>query len=273
MGMEAHLTFYADSELQAKRAAQATFARIERLDQTFSDYRASSEASQLEVGAVDHPQKVSPAMWLVLTESQRLFRATDGAFDITAGPLVVLWREARKTGNIPKVDALQQAREISGMNLIQLKPGDQTMQILKPGVQLDFGGIAKGFACDEAIKTLSRHGITSASVVIGGDLKVSNPPPGQTGWRIQILGEKEPRTLSNIAVSTSGDTEQFVVIEGHRYSHVVDPRTGFAVTDSIQATVMASEGLLTDPLATALCVDGEEGLSYAKKLGATVIIH
>jgi len=133
-------------------------------------------------------------------------------------------------------------------------------------MQLDLGGIAKGYACDEAIRTLKANGIKSALVEMGGDIVVSGPPPGKKGWEIEIANADAARSLdkprmlalSNSAVSSSGDTEQFVEIGGKRYSHIVDPRTGLGLTDRIAVTVVAPNGVTSDGLSTAISVLGDK---------------
>ncbi len=138
-------------------------------------------------------------------------------------------------------------------------------------MRLDLGGIAKGFADDEAQKVLKSHGITRALVEMGGDIVVSGPPPDTNGWTIRVQNagdEKGPADMkfANCAISSSGDTEQYVVIAGKRYSHVVDPYTGWALTSRVQATVIARDGLTSDPVSTAITLldpNGRERLLKA----------
>jgi thiamine biosynthesis lipoprotein len=184
-------------------------------------------------------------------------RNSGGAFDITAGPLIALWRKARKSGDLPDLAALERARRQVGWQKLRLDESVRTVQLTVPGMKLDLGGIAKGYAADEAQRVLKQHGITRALVELGGDIVVSAPPPGTTGWTIRVPNAaQEPADLrfADRAISTSGDTEQFAVIGGRRYSHVVDPRTGQALTNRVQVTLTAPDGLTSDPLATALCV-------------------
>jgi thiamine biosynthesis lipoprotein len=196
-----------------------------------------------------------------LKESQRLAQATDGAFDITVGPLVQLWRTARNTKQLPSPQDIETAKSLVGYQKIQLNEADQTVKLPTPGMKLDLGGIAKGYAGDHAIQVLKDHGIASALYEAGGDIVVSNPPPDMQGWRValQHSGDKMPSelTIANCAVSTSGDTEQFVEISGKRYSHVVDPKTGVGLTNRSMATVQAPQGIHTDALSTALTIIGE----------------
>lgn len=136
-------------------------------------------------------------------------------------------------------------------------------------MQLDLGGIAKGYACDQAIDVLAKSGVSRAMAEAGGDLVVSGPPPGKLGWR--ILADGEVTWLKNAAVSTSGDVSQFVVIRGRRYAHIVDPRTGVGLTNRKQVTVLARDGITSDSLATALCVLADsEGEKLASVYGARI---
>jgi thiamine biosynthesis lipoprotein len=144
-------------------------------------------------------------------------------------------------------------------------------------MRLDLGGIAKGYACDEAIRVLKKYGIGSAMVEMGGDIVVSGPPPGADGWMIDVPNADvtwRRRTLCNAAVSSSGDTEQYIEIDGRRYSHIVDPRTGVGLTDRIGVTVIARDGITSDGLSTAISVLGlTEGQSLAKTYGVTAYIR
>lgn len=257
MGVEFRLTFYADGPEQADAAAKDAYERIEELEQAMSDYRPSSEVRQIKPL---EETRVSDDLWIVLEQAQEISRQTDGAFDVTAGPAVKLWRMARQSGRMPGPIELRQAVALVGFRNLRLNPETHTVTILKAGVAIDLGGIAKGYACDAAIDKLARHGITRAIVQSGGDIATADAPPDAEGWPILIPGEETPRLLKKCAVSTSGDTEQFIELDGVRYSHIVDPRTGMGVTNCVMATIIADRGLVSDPLATAYCVMGKGGL-------------
>jgi thiamine biosynthesis lipoprotein len=151
--------------------------------------------------------------------------------------------------------------ELVGYELMRLDERARTAELLRPGMQLDLGGIAKGYAGDEAIAVLAKRGITRALVAGSGDIVVSGPPPDQAGWKIGIgpLGGDEAKRLvmlRDAAVSTSGDAEQFVEIDGKRYSHIIDPKTGIGLSERSSATVIARRGIAADSLATAASVLG-----------------
>jgi thiamine biosynthesis lipoprotein len=176
---------------------------------------------------------------------------------------VQLWRRARRTGELPAAQQLARARGLTGYRKLHLDGQARSVRLERIGMRLDLGGIAKGFAADEAIAVLKRHGINSALVAAGGDIAVSGPPPGAAGWLIAIAppgsSERPPRQhllLRAAAVSTSGDAEQYVEVSGVRYSHVVDPRTGLGVVGHSSVTVVAPDGTTSDALATAASVLG-----------------
>lgn len=262
MGGEFRLTFYAPSQTQADQIAKAAYAEIERLEQIMSDYRQASEIRQLKSNV---KTKVSDPLFEVISAAQQISTQTDGAFDITAGPAVKLWRNARNTGRLPGPIEIKQALKFVDYRQITLDITDQSITVSKPGFAIDLGGIAKGYACDAALTVLKKNQITQAIVQAGGDITISDPPPDQEGWQVQIPGEPTPRPYSNCAISTSGDTEQFIELNGVRYSHIVDPRTGIGVTNRVIATVIADRGLTSDPLATALCVQGKGGITDIRK--------
>jgi thiamine biosynthesis lipoprotein len=280
MGVGVRLVVYAPDEPTAARACEAAFRCFAEIEQVASDYRPTSELMRLCAKAGGPPVPVSLELYVLLERAQNLSRRSNGAFDVTVGPYVALWRQARKTGQIPSPEALRQARPLVGWRKMRLDRKARTVQLRAPGMRLDLGGIAKGYAGDEALAALHKHGVTRALVEAGGDIVVGDPPPGQDGWRIDLppLGrgsEGRTLTLANAAISTSGDTEQFVEIGGRRYSHVVDPRAGLGLTNRISATVIARDGITADGLSTAVCVLGpERGAALARSLrGVKVTIR
>jgi thiamine biosynthesis lipoprotein len=273
MGTRFKIIVYAPDEATANKASQAAFARIAELDGIMSDYRPSSELMQLCKKAGGDPVKVSDDLFRVLTQAQAVSELSGGAFDVTVGPVVRLWRRARKVKEMPDDRELAAALALVGYRNIRLDPKAQTVQLLKAGVQLDLGGIAKGYAGDAAQEVLKKHGVTRALVAAGGDIVVSDPPPDARAWKIGIAPLEDPDAepkhyllLKNAAVSTSGDAEQFVEIGGKRYSHIVDPRTGLGVVGRMSVTVVARRGLDSDPLTKIAAVLGpEKGLPLIEK--------
>jgi thiamine biosynthesis lipoprotein len=264
MGVEVRVALYAASREQAERAGRAAFARIAELDAALSDWKPDSELNRLCDAADGEPRPASDDLVGVLRAARRFSALSDGAFDATAGPLVRLWREARRSAAMPDSETLARARALVGYRRCRVDAVRRTVA-LEPGTRLDLGGIAKGYACDRALEAISREGVGSALVAIAGDVAVSGPPPGQPGWKVSTPAPGLPVVvLRDSAVSTSGDTEQYVELGGVRYSHIVDPRTGLGCTERWQATVVARRGVTADALATALCVLGGPG---AARLG------
>ena len=263
MGTRFQIVLYAPDAAAAQRAARAAFARIAALDDSMSDYRASSELMRLSAQSGGAPVRASEDLFRVLVAAQNMARRSDGAFDVTVGPVVRLWRMARLRQRLPDPARLAAAEKLVGYAKIRLNAQTRTVQLLAPGMILDLGGIAKGYAADAALAMLKEHGITRALVAGGGDIAVGDSPPGEEGWTIGIAPLESPGApphrfvhLHNAAISTSGDAEQHVKIDGIRYSHVIDPRTGQALTGRRGATIIAANCTTSDALATAVCVLG-----------------
>jgi FAD:protein FMN transferase len=258
MGVETRIVLYAADADQATTAAARAFARVAELDSIMSDFRSDSELSRLVQAAGGEPVEISRELFHVLDHAQELARLSDGAFDVTAAPLVESWRKARRTGVLPSEEERRAAALLVGWRHLHLDGGTRSARLRFPGMRLDLGGIGKGYASDEAIASLRAAGIDRALVQMGGDIVVSGPPPGEKGWQIHLPGD-EPEAalrLTNAAVSTSGDTEQYVEMDGVRYSHIVDPRTGFGLRSRVGVTVIADEGITADGLSTLLSVLG-----------------
>lgn len=253
MGVKARLVLFVTDSALAGLAAGAAFDRIARLDSLLSDYRPASELNSINRSAGDRAVRVSGDTYRVLDRALALARETGGAFDPTVGPLVLPWRESRRTGALPDPAVLADARSAVGWEHVSLDRAQHAVRLGRPGMRLDLGAIAKGFACDEALTVLERYGVSRALIELGGDIAAADAPPGTDGWSIEIPGEGRIE-LHNRAIASSGDAEQAVVIDGVRYSHVVDPRTGLGLTGGIQATVIADEAAAADAWATAITV-------------------
>lgn len=278
MGVVARIVVYAPNDYIAKWACSRAFLKIAQLDELMSDYRTDSELSWLCKQGHIAPVKVSDDLFFVLERAIELSRRSKGAFDITVGPFVQLWRRARLTKQLPTEAELNRARELVGWQKVQLDASNRTVKLAVPGMKLDLGGIAKGYAADCALRVLKRFGLCRALIELGGDIVLGDSPPNRKGWRIGILDEggkpEKVIELSNCAVSTSGSTEQFVEVAGRRYAHIIDPRTGLGLTKLVLVTVIAKDGITADSLATALCVLGEkEGRELAEIYGAIVFFR
>lgn len=266
MGVPFQITVYAANEATANAAMESAFARLRELNRTFSDYDPRSEARRLTTEiAPGAAVPISSDMRRVLTESLEISRQTDGAFDVTVSPVVKLWRRSYRSKELPAAGDLQEALANVGWRFVTVDSDESTVTFQRPGVELDFGGIAKGDACDQVLAVLKEKGLSRAMVEAGGDLACGDPPPGKAGWRIAVAALDQPEEeasdillLKNQGVATSGDAYQFLEVDGVRYSHIVDPRTGLGLTTHANVTVVAPTGSRADALASAVSVMGPE---------------
>jgi thiamine biosynthesis lipoprotein len=261
MGTTFRIVLYTTDKETAGAAAKAAFARVAELDGIMSDYKKDSELMRLcakFAKDIGDPVPVSEDLFTVLSKAEELSKASDGAFDVTVGPVVQLWRHARRTQQLPEMDELAAAMAKVGYQNVQLDAKARAVKLRKPGMQLDLGGIAKGYAADAALKLLrDKFGIKQALVAAAGDITCGDAPPDKSAWEVDIApiakGQK-PRSLKlvNAAVSTSGDLEQFVEIGGVRYSHIVDPKSGLGLTGRRSVTVIAKQGVTADSMTKAV---------------------
>jgi thiamine biosynthesis lipoprotein len=276
MGTLFRIVVYSSSEERARQGSEAAFRRVEQLNQILSDWEKDSELNLLVRSASRVPQPVSPELMEVLEASFRLSELSEGAFDITSGPPVALWRRARQTGSLPSQPDIEAALSRVGYRRVILDRDAGTVSLASRGMQIDLGGIAKGYAVDQALKTLGENDLDRAMVDGGGDIVVSGAPPNRETWRVEIRKVNGldwsflPIEIVNAAIATSGDVHQSFEIEGQRYSHIVDPRTGQATTSSVQVTVMAPTAMQADGLATALSVlTPGQGVELVESLSQT----
>jgi len=259
MGVQTRIVLFAPEKEPAEAAAAQAFERLDQLDAIMSDYRRGSELNRLSDAAGAGPVPVSPELCEVLSAAQEVSLASGGAFDVTVGPAVALWRQSRRTGALPDEESLARARALIGWERLSVKSRERTASLKTPGMRLDLGGIAKGYAAERAVQSLKGRGVDRCLVSLAGDVFAGDPPPHERGWRVEVRGEQGSGPegvllVANEAVSTSGDTEQFVEIGGNRYSHILDPRTGLGIGARRSVTVVAPRGDWTDALATAACV-------------------
>jgi FAD:protein FMN transferase len=280
MGTLFTLTLYAPDAPTATNAAGAAFKRIDALEDIMSDYQADSELLRLCDQPYGKPVALSADLFDVLERAQRIAQLSDGAFDCTVGPYVRLWRFARKRKVLPSAGEIATAREAVGWQKLHLDPRTRTATLLVPNMRLDLGGIGKGYAADQAMQILKGTGLTRALIAASGDIAAGDPPPGMGGWKVGVatLGTRTnqlARTLllHNAAISTSGDSEQFIEIGGGRYSHILNPATGLGLTNRIQATVIGPDATTTDSLDTTISILGvRRGLALADSLPHTAAL-
>lgn len=281
MAIPTRIVLYTADNATATRAADAAFSRFHDLNAVFSDYDPQSELRQLcNTSGGGKFVHVSTDLWRVLVRAQEISERSGGAFDITISPVVHLWRSARQTKELPPLASREKALARVGYQFVRLDAQQQAVELVKPNMRLDVGGIAKGYAVDEAMGVLRKLGIERMMVDAGGNIGLGDPPPDKPGWRIGIappeVGSppREYLSLCRMALSTSGDTWQYTIIDGTRYSHLIDPRTGMALTDHSSVTVVGPDGLNTDGLSSAVAILGpEKGLQLIENTpGAAAFI-
>jgi len=275
MGTFAHVVAVAENSDTAKKCVQAAVEEIHKVDNLMSDYKSDSDISRVNREAYEKPVQVSQSTFEVLQRSIEFSKMTGGAFDITVGPLVALFRQAKESKIAPSEQQIAQARSKAGYEKLILDSENKTVQFSDKGMLLDLGGIAKGYAIDKALQAARDGGATGAMVDIGGDVRCFGlPPKGRDYW---LIGLQDPNTavegigggglrlvlkIKNAAVATSGDYQQFVIIEGKRYSHIMDRKTGTSAENLSSVTIIANNATDADALATSVSVMGaEKGLA------------
>lgn len=274
MAMPMRITVWAESESHAQSACRLAFARASELVKVFSDYDESSETRRLLNAKIGEAQSVSEHLMTVIKFSEELCRKSEGAFNPTAGSVIRLWRTARKTSQMPNASDLAKQLKKIGFDNFGIETEANTITLLSDEAGLDFGAVAKGYIGDQVIAELRKNGIEISYYEAGGDIVLGDAPPRSSGWQIDVgndaQGTAKTLPLKNCAVSTSGDSMQFVDIEGTRYSHVVDPRTGVGVASGKTAFVIAPNGMHSDALATVGCILSENDfLSLLKQYEKT----
>ncbi|HPC83074.1 MAG TPA: FAD:protein FMN transferase [Thermoanaerobaculaceae bacterium] len=259
-----------EAALRALRAAEAALRRTEA---HMSTYLERSELSRLNAAGAGEVVRLSADTMAVLEAARRFHEETDGAFDATCRPLVELWREAGRAGRLPDPPALLQARGRSRWDLFELREDGVVKRAA--GARIDLGGIAKGWGIDRAMEELERAGVRGAMVEVGGDLRVVGARPDRSPWSVDVRhpfaeGLLATLRLTNGAVATSGNYARFVTIDGRRYSHIVDPRSGWPAEAAPSVTVVAPDAMTADAWATGLSVLGPWGLA---RLERRVDIH
>ena len=254
----------ADSR-QAESCFEAAFEEIERLDETLSNYRTSSELSRINRLAAQQAVTTDPEVFGLLETALDYSRRSQGAFDVTVGPLMREWGFFRGDGRYPRAEDLKRARAKIGFEKVHLDKSARTVRFAVPGMELDLGAIGKGYAVDRAATVLREAGVTVALIDAGSStLYAMNAPPGKKGWTVRVPepGDRSQVvstvTLRNQSLSTSGSYEKRFQLGGRDYCHVMDPRTGAPVEGVLQATLIASDGTLTDALSNAMFVMGPQ---------------
>ncbi len=285
MGVQFTITAYCRDQETAELAFNDAFAAIDRVDMLFSNYNPNSPINRLPQ-LIDQQGNVhlDPELLTLFVRAQAIVDHTNGSFDYTLGNLTKLWRDARQQQRLPSDEDIRSAVEASGANQVIFDEQAGTLTFRSDTVRFDFGGIAKGYAADLALATLKRHGVNRAMVNAAGDLALGERPPDADGWRIAISDslDSEPFQavsyvlLSNCGVATSGDKQQFVFINGRRYSHILNPRTGVGMIGHRQVTVIAPDATAADAYASAFNVmslkDARQLLKECDSLAARIFV-
>lgn len=280
MGTIARIMVTAENEQQANEAIDVAFDKVFQIDEMMSDYDPNSLLSKVNREAFDKPISVDAALFEVLATAKAYSCLSDGAFDVTIGPVVQLWRKAKEDNTAPSPEAIAKAKTSVGHENLILDAENMTVQFAKDGMFLDLGGIAKGYAIDKATEILQAAGIKGAMVDIGGDLRCfGTPANGKQHW---LIGLQDPKNegdilltlnMDNMAVATSGDYRRFVIIDDQKHSHIVNPATADSANDLSSVTLIAPTAIAADALATAVTVlGGEKGLELINKTEAAEAI-
>ena len=261
MGSAFNLIIVSADSNKANHLARKSYELVDSLNHIFSNYDSSSELSKINASAGLLPYKMSTAMLDLVQKSQYAYIQSKGAYDISIGPLSSLWRNARKAKLFPEASTVLATKKLVGLNQVKINKRLGTIFLPNTNMQLDFGGIAKGYIAQWVINFLKANGIQQALVDAGGDIVMSGPPLNQQGWLIgvnlpettdQLLNKK--LQLSNCSVATSGDVYQFIEYKGVKYSHIINPLTGYGVTNLRNVTIVAKTGATADWLATACSI-------------------
>jgi len=291
MGTFAHLKAIAKDPQTARKCVETAFAEIQKVDDLMSDYKSDSEISRVNRDAFGRAVKVSESTFEVLQKSTEFSRLSGGAFDITIGPLVELWRSAAEVNSVPDEAELERVRSKVGYEKLYLDANEMTVRFAVDGMRLDLGGIAKGYAIDRAVEVMKNVGAIGGLVDVGGDIRCFGmPPEGKNTWRIGLQDPTESQEsdqfltgvaglvlmvlkLKDAAVATSGGYRRFVLIGGKKYSHIMDRRTGESAENMSSVTIISQDAVDADALATAVSVLGaEKGLALIEKIPQTEAI-
>ena len=267
MGTSVQVRAFGGDEPSRRAAIDEAFASIAEVDRLMSNYRTDSELTHVNASASFGPVVVSDPMLRILEAAQKVSADSNGAFDVTVGPLVRLWGFFDKKAHLPSAQELAAVRPLVGYRNLLIDARQHTVRFVRPGLELDLGGIAKGFAVEIAADVLRRRGL-QGFIDAGGNQYLLGAPPGKTQWTI---GVKNPDSAGQLlgaidvtegSVSTSADDANFLVADGRRYGHLLDPRSLAPSTASLSATIVSRDGTIADALSKAAFVLGpRDGLA------------
>jgi len=278
MGSSFSLILFGPNRAGLETAAAAAFAEAHRLDRLLSNYLAGSEWSAMNREAASGPVRVTPELFALLSDCLEYSRMSDGAFDITVGPLIKVWGFYNGEGGLPQPKDFKAALRRVGYRHVQLDRGPRTIRFARSGMDLDPGGIGKGYAVDRMVAVLKQAGVRTALVSASGSsiYGLGAPPDEPQGWPITIRTPRDPSAvaahvvLKDMSLSTSGSYEKFFWAEGRTYSHIVDPRTGYPARGTSAVSVLAPRTIDSEAWTKPFFINGRAWASAHKPAGVRV---
>ena len=271
MGSTYSVVLYGPDRDRLEEAAELAFAEAKRLDAELSNYKPDSPWSQVNRFAAEKPVSVPPELFDLLAACVRYSQLSEGAFDITVGPLMRVWGFYKGSGHMPKPGEVKASLQHVGYKNILLDPKTQTVRFARPGIEMDPGGIGKGFAVDKMADVLRKAGITSALVSgSGSSIYAIGTPPGEKGWTISIRDPKdETKSVQDIvlkdeSLSTSGSYEKFFMADGKIYAHIMDPRTGFPAQGMLSVSVITPRTIDSEAWCKPFFINGRQWAAQHK---------
>lgn len=278
MGTIFDITVIGDNEKVIETAAVKAFDEIKKIDGLMSRYKEGSEIFLINKNAGIAPVKAGQELIEVLKEAIKVSELSDGAFDVTIGPLSNLWAFDEDKRNIPSPEKIEELRRLVDYKKLKVDDSDSSVYLEKRGMMIDVGGIAKGYALKKAMKVFEDAGIKNVIINAGGNLNLRGTKRGKP-WKVGIQDPRDEKKLlgilniTDISVSTSGDYQRYFVKDGIRYHHILDPKTGYPAKGLMSVTVTGRNETITDALSTAIFVLGaEKGTALMKKVGARGVI-
>ena len=264
MGTTFSVVAYGSDQASMNQAIDAAFEEVHRLDALLSNYQPASEWSRINREAATHPVTVLPELFRLLSDCIRYSRASEGTFDVTVGPLMRIWGFSGGGRSVPSSDAIREALELVGYQHLQLNAEERSVRFDRPGVEIDPGGVGKGYAVDRMVEVLRARGIHNALVAASGSsiFALGNPPEESRGWVVNIGDPWDHRKnaaevyLKDGSLSTSGSYEKSFRAGGHRYSHIMDPRRGVPAEGAVQVTVIAPQAIDSEVWAKPYFIQG-----------------
>ena len=266
MGSTYSIAVYGSDRVRMEAAIDAAFDEVRRLDDLLSNYKPASEWSEVNRDAAQKPVRVSPELFQLLQECVEYSRRSEGAFDITVGPLMKVWGFYKGSGHLPHRPEVAAALAKVGYRNLQLDPATRTVRFLRAGMEMDPGGIGKGYAVDRMVEVLRRNGVKDALVAGSGSsiYGMGVPPDEPKGWQVKVKDPWDQRKtltevwLKDMSLSTSGSYEKFFRAEGKIYAHIMDPRTGYPAQGTVSVSVMAPRTLDSEAWAKPYFINGRQ---------------